>query len=99
MIALRIRSGDDDRMPAHSDASRVDRHLGDFTLTPRVLIIVAVALPIGALGAVAAWVLLRLIGLVTHLVFYGQVGFSLVAPAAEPRPTWLIRSHQLRAAS
>jgi len=41
-------------MPAHSDASRVDRHLGDFTLTPRVLIIVAVALPIGALGAVAA---------------------------------------------
>ena len=93
MIALRIRSGDDDRMPAHSDASRVDRHLGDFTLTPRVLIIVAVALPIGALGAVAAWVLLRLIGLVTHLVF------SLVAPAAEPRPTWLIRSHQLRAAS
>ncbi len=77
-------------VPAPTDASRLDRRLGDFTLTPRVLLIVALALPIGALGAVAAWALLRLIGLVTHLVFYGRVGFDLVAPGAEPHPAWLV---------
>ena len=37
-------------------------HLGDFTLGPRVLRMVAWAVPIGAAGALAAWALLRLIG-------------------------------------
>jgi CIC family chloride channel protein len=56
-------------------------HLGDFTLRPRVLGIVAWAVPIGAAGAVAALALLRLIGLLTNLVFYQRVSTRLVAPA------------------
>ncbi|GAA1318890.1 chloride channel protein [Pseudonocardia xinjiangensis] len=65
-------------------------HLGDFTLTRRVLVTVAWAVPVGALGAVAAWLLLRLIGLITNLVFYGRVETDLVAPGAVPHPAWLI---------
>jgi H+/Cl- antiporter ClcA len=58
------------------------RHLGDFTVGPRVLAIAALALPLGALGAGVAWSLLRLIGLITNLVFYGRLGTELVAPGA-----------------
>jgi H+/Cl- antiporter ClcA len=62
-------------------------HLGDFTLTPRVLRIVAWAIPVGAAGAVAALALLRLIGLITNLVFHGRASTHLVAPGAgHPHP-------------
>jgi H+/Cl- antiporter ClcA len=55
-------------------------HLGDFTLTPRVLVICALALPVGALSALGAWCLLRLIGLCTNLFFYGRLDTALIAP-------------------
>jgi len=55
------------------------RHLGDFDVGPRLLAITAFALPIGALSAGVAWCLLRLIGLITNLVFYGRAQTSLVA--------------------
>jgi CIC family chloride channel protein len=58
------------------------RRLGDFTLDRRVLPIIGAAVPIGALSAVVAFGLLRLIGLITNLVFYGRVKTSLVAPGA-----------------
>ncbi len=58
------------------------RHLGDFTATPRMLLVTALALPIGALSAGVSWVLLRLIGLITNLVFYGRAETRLVAPGA-----------------
>jgi len=58
------------------------RRLGDFSLNRRVILIVAAALPIGALSAVVAFGLLRLIGLITNLVFYQRVATSLIAPGA-----------------
>ena len=58
------------------------RRLGDFTLQPRTLLIVAFALPLGALSAVVAFGLLRLIGLITNVVFYQRAHTSLVAPGA-----------------
>src|ERR1700743_175049 len=58
------------------------RHLGDFDVTPRLLLITAFALPIGALVAGVAWCLLHLIGLITNLVFYQRLGTALAAPAA-----------------
>ncbi|HET7588619.1 MAG TPA: chloride channel protein [Solirubrobacterales bacterium] len=57
-------------------------HLGDFNVASRVLLIAALALPIGAVGAGLAWVLLRLIGLITNVVFYGRFETALVAPGA-----------------
>ncbi|WP_298797362.1 chloride channel protein [Pseudonocardia sp. 73-21] len=65
-------------------------HLADFTLTPRVLFIIAWAVPIGAVSAVVAWALLRLIGLITNLVFYTRVSTALSAPGAAHAPAWLV---------
>ncbi|HEX3592983.1 MAG TPA: chloride channel protein [Pseudonocardiaceae bacterium] len=65
-------------------------HLGDFQLGPRVLLITAVALLVGGASAVAAFALLRVIGLVTNLVFYQRFGTALVAPGATHHPWWLV---------
>jgi H+/Cl- antiporter ClcA len=66
------------------------RHLGDFDVSPRLLAITAFALPIGALSAGVAWCLLRLIGLITNLVFYQRLGTELVAPGATAHSPFLI---------
>ncbi|HEY2479481.1 MAG TPA: chloride channel protein, partial [Solirubrobacterales bacterium] len=66
-------------MPSPSRSTDL-RHLGDFDVGPRLLAITAFALPIGALSAGVAWCLLRLIGLITNLVFYQRFGTALVAP-------------------
>jgi H+/Cl- antiporter ClcA len=55
-------------------------HLSDFTLGPEVLRLCALAVPLGAVSAVCALALLRLIGLITNLVFYQRFATSLVAP-------------------
>jgi CIC family chloride channel protein len=68
-------------MPSPDHNGRPE-HLGDFTVTPRVLYICALALPIGAISALGAWCLLRLIGLFTNLFFYGRAATTLVAPGS-----------------
>jgi CIC family chloride channel protein len=55
--------------------------LGDFTTTPRVIFISALALGIGAIGAVVALILLKLIGLFTNLFFFQRWDTALVSPA------------------
>jgi H+/Cl- antiporter ClcA len=67
-------------MSSHASRSTDLRHLGDFDVGPRLLAIAAFAVPIGALSAGVAWCLLRLIGLITNLIFYGRVDTALVAP-------------------
>ncbi len=47
------------------------RHLGDFTTSPRVLVITAIAVLVGTGGVIAGVVLLNLIRLVTNLAFFG----------------------------
>jgi H+/Cl- antiporter ClcA len=70
--------------------SKVRDQLGDFLVDRRMLTIAVIALPVGALGGLAAWVLLRLIGLVTNLCFYGRWSWHLVSPGATHHPWWLI---------
>ncbi len=65
-------------------------HLGDFTVRPRMLLISGWALLVGGAGAVASLALLRLIGLVTNLVFYQRWQASLVAPGLRHHPWWLV---------
>ena len=78
--------------PVTEPADRPQRaaHLGDFTLTPRTLLITAIALAIGGASAVAAFCLLRLIGLITNAVFYQRLSTALVAPGARHHSAWLI---------
>ncbi|WP_376795015.1 chloride channel protein [Thermogemmatispora sp.] len=63
------------------DEDQKGERLGDFTTTVRVIPISLLAIAIGALGAVVALVLLRLIGLFTNLFFYQRFDTSLVSPA------------------
>ena len=55
--------------------------LGDFTTTPRVIPISALAMVIGLICAFVALALLRLIGLFTNLFYFGRWSTSLVSPA------------------
>ncbi|HEY1422450.1 MAG TPA: chloride channel protein [Candidatus Acidoferrum sp.] len=55
--------------------------LGDFTTTLRVLPISALAIVIGAVCAVVALLLLRLIGLFTNLFYFGRWSTAMVSPA------------------
>ena len=68
--------------PAARNHGPRSTRLGDFTLDARVLPITGLALMVGAAGAGAAYCLLRLIGLITNLVFYHRVSTALVAPGA-----------------
>ena len=75
---------------ASAPPARDVRHLGDFTTTPRMLLIVMLALPIGAIAGVTAWALLRLIGLITNAIFYHRIDTALVAPGSGHSPWWVI---------
>ncbi|RMI29377.1 CBS domain-containing protein [Nocardia stercoris] len=54
-----------------------------------MLTITAIAIPIGATAALAADGLLKLIGLITNLVFYQRIRTDLIAPGAGGHPWWL----------
>src|SRR5262249_43281494 len=62
----------------HQDALHT---LGDFTTTPRVLLLACLATGIGVLSAFVALALLRLIGLFTNLFFFQRWDTALVSPA------------------
>jgi len=68
----------------------VPSRLGDYSVRPRILLIGALALAVGAVSAVVADALLKLIGLITNLVFYQRVATGLVAPGAGDHAWWLI---------
>ncbi|HEU0196880.1 MAG TPA: chloride channel protein [Nevskiaceae bacterium] len=58
--------------------------LGDYTTANvRVLLLSALAIPVGLFGAVIAWVLVRLIGLITNLSFYHTFSFAFTFPSHE----------------
>ena len=62
---------------SHSAHSAHDR-LRDFTADRRVLILAALAVVAGTTGAGAAWVLARLINLVTNLAYFGKLSVAPV---------------------
>ncbi len=64
--------------------------LGDFSVDARMLRITAWAVPIGLLSAGLAFALLRLIGLITNLVFYQRWDTHLVAPGGGSHHPWLL---------
>ena len=68
----------------------VPSRLGDYSVKPRLLLISALALAVGAVSAVVADALLKLIGLITNLVFYQRVATNLAAPGVGTHAWWLI---------
>lgn len=55
--------------------------LADFTTDRRVLMLTAMAVLIGAMSALLAWVLVQLIALMTNLAFFQRFSFQAVSPA------------------
>ncbi|MGW2346948.1 chloride channel protein [Streptomyces sp. NPDC001661] len=64
-------------------------HLGDFHVLPRVAVIAALAVPVGAAAALVAVALLKLIALFTNLCFHGRLSFGDTTPATTSH-WWLI---------
>ena len=64
--------------------------LGDFTTTPRVLWLAALAVAIGLISSVVALLLLRLIGIFTNLFFYQRWGTAMVSPAGNHLGIWAV---------
>src|SRR3984957_13414005 len=60
------------------------RHLGDFTTSPRVLLIAAIALVVGTGGVIGGVILLNLIRLCTNIAYYGVVSLADLKPAGSP---------------
>jgi H+/Cl- antiporter ClcA len=87
----------DDRLPEDSVAGAderprqgAERVLGDFTLGFDTLRLLPLSLVVGAVSAVVALGLLDLIGLVTHLAYYGRAGVSLVEPSLHRFGAWTV---------
>ena len=74
--------------PPGGGAGDIHDHLADFTTTPRVLLLSLMAACIGALSAVVAFCLYRLIGLITNLGFYLHFSWSFRSPAGTPLGPW-----------
>jgi H+/Cl- antiporter ClcA len=68
-------------MSAREKGGELAPELGDFTAGRHIIPIAALAICIGALGAVVALALLKLIGLCTNLFFYGRWDTALASPA------------------
>ncbi|MGB3330903.1 MAG: chloride channel protein [Thermomicrobiales bacterium] len=76
-----LESSEPERVP-------LPHSLRDFTTTTRMLLITALAVIVGAVGALLAWVLLRLIALCTNLFYFQSFSFSN-RPPSENTLGWL----------
>ena len=74
----------ENRVEVTSDEHRTKgiRHLGDFTTSPRVLLISAIALVVGTAGVISGVILLDLIRLFTNLSYFGLFS-TAVRPFAQ----------------
>jgi len=77
---------------AHAEATRArpSRRLADFSVDPRLLILVGMALVVGTGGAAASWVLVKLIALVTNLVWFGRFDTHAASMAQAARGPWMV---------
>ena len=86
MTAKVTKGSADDQVAARKQA----RQLADFTADPRLLILAAMALVVGTGGAFAAWVLVKLIALVTNLVWFGTWVATPAVMAHAARTPWMV---------
>lgn len=66
------------------------RPLADFNADRRLLLLVGMALIVGAGGTAAAWLLIKLIVLVTNLVWFGRLDTAVRSMADVARTPWVV---------
>ena len=71
-------------------AAQAAEKLGDFTADRRLILVAAIAVPIGAIATVVARALLDLITLCTNLCFHGQASLVAHGPATHHLGAWVI---------
>jgi chloride channel protein, CIC family len=64
--------------------------LADFTTDRRVLVLSAMALVVGAIGAVVAYALVWLIAVITNLAYYQRFSHAFVSPAGHHLGAWSV---------
>jgi H+/Cl- antiporter ClcA/CBS domain-containing protein len=77
-------------MPPESDHARHARSLGDFRADRRILVLAAMALAVGSGGVFAAWALVKLIAIVSNLVWFGRLGGVAIPLSHAPRTPWMV---------
>jgi len=82
-----VAAGTRTAAPSRSLAAR---RLADFTADPRVLILAALAVVIGTMGAFVALLLVKLIALVTNLVWFGRLSDAATTFIHVPRTPWMV---------
>lgn len=64
--------------------------LADFTRDKRILLLSAMAVVIGILSTLTAWILINLIGLINNLVFYQTFSTEMIPPVHHHLGAWVI---------
>ena len=72
------------------DSSAHTHALGDFTADRRLLMLVAMALVVGAAAAAGAWALLNLISLASNLIWLGRASTAPMSFAAVRPSAWMV---------
>lgn len=77
-------------MATYAEARVIPDRLADFTRDRRILILAAMAVVIGVMSALIAYVLIQLIALFTNLAFYGRLSFAEATPVGNQLGLWVI---------
>ena len=77
-------------MGASTGAHGVRDLLSDFTQDRRLLLLSGMALIIGAVSALVAYILVWLIGAITNLAFFGRFSADFISPAGNHLGPWAI---------
>ncbi len=73
-----------------SDHVHHEDRLADFSTDRRVVILSAMAIVIGAIGAVVAFALLRLISMLSNIAFHQTFSWEMLSPAGNTLGLWII---------
>jgi H+/Cl- antiporter ClcA/CBS domain-containing protein len=77
------------------EAGRAPRPLADFAADRRILMLAAMAVLVGLGGALAAWVLVKLIALTTNAIWFGRLDAATIPMAAAHRNLWMVAAPAL----
>ena len=75
---------------AHTQAAYRSDTLRDFSASPRLLLLAAMALVAGSAGAFAAFLLLKLIALFTNLAYLQRLSFDPIHLMGDHLPLWTV---------
>jgi H+/Cl- antiporter ClcA len=71
-------------------SERVRQNLADFSTDRRVLVLSAMAVVVGGIGALAAYVLLSLINFITNIAFYQRLSNLPIVPEGHHLGYWVV---------